>query len=199
MNKRTLLALGLAAMTVAAACKDDKAADAAAPQAENAAPPAAEAVGEANAGAAAEDESSQWITSELYGVKFRVPADWKVTKSAEGVTTTAADGSTTAILVGSESENMLQSAINDLKSQIELKDVRFEKSGLTTINGLAGSRGTGAAVVVGKNGDEEIQFLAYSLKVGKKTVTMFVFSEATMYEAQKEIIDGIAQTITPTN
>ena len=44
--------------------------------------------------------------------------------------------------------------------------------------------------------DQEIQFIAYNVKIGKKAVTVMIFSEAEMYEAKKEIIDGIAQTLT---
>ncbi|MBA2664998.1 MAG: hypothetical protein H0U74_22110 [Bradymonadaceae bacterium] len=142
------------------------------------------------------DEGSQWVTSKTYGVKFRVPEEWTVTTTDEGVSTTSPDGTTTVVLVGSESENMIQGALNDLKSKLEIKDVRFEKSGLTTVNGLAGSRGSGAAVVVQQDGDQEIQFIAYALRVGKHTVTLMIFSQAEMYEAQKDIIDGIAQTFT---
>ncbi|MFU8802233.1 MAG: hypothetical protein ACNA8W_00350 [Bradymonadaceae bacterium] len=143
-----------------------------------------------------EDELGQWVTSETYGVKFRVPADWEVTQADGAVSTTAPDGTTTVVLVGTESQSMVDSFVADMKSAIELKDVRFEKSGMTTINGLPGMRGSGAAVLVQESGDQEIQFLAYALRVSSaKSITMMVFSQAEMYEAQKDIIDGIAQTI----
>jgi hypothetical protein len=70
---------------------------------------------------------------------------------------------------------------------------------MTVINGLAGYLGSGSAVLVKEEGDQEIQFSAYSLKVGKNAVSLMIFSEAEMYEAQKEMIDGIAQTLSKTS
>lgn len=144
---------------------------------------------------AEEDNDSQWVKSPDYGVRFRVPMDWKVVDAEGGVSATSPDGTTTAVLVGTESESMIESAINELKSQIELKDMKFEKGGLTTINGMPGTRGSGSAVLVEPDGDQEIQFLAYVLRVGQHNITLMIFSQAEMYEAQKDIIDGIAQTL----
>ncbi len=143
----------------------------------------------------AEDSDSQWVKSSDYGVRFRVPADWSVTDAEGGVSATSPDGTTTAVLVGTESESMLESAINELKSKIELKDMKFEKGGLTTINGMPGTRGSGSAVLVEPDGDQEIQFIAYVLRAGQHNITLMIFSQAEMYEAQKDIIDGIAQTL----
>lgn len=142
-----------------------------------------------------QDSDSQWVKSPTYGVKFRVPADWNVVNAEGGVSATAPDGTTTAVLVGTESESMIESAINEMKSNIQLKDMKLEKGGLTTINGMPGTRGTGSAVLVEDDGDQEIQFIAYALRVGKHNITLMIFSQAEMYEAQKDIIDGIAQTL----
>ncbi len=142
-----------------------------------------------------EDSDSQWVKSSQYGVKFRVPADWKVVDSEGGVSATAPDGTTTVVLVGTESESMIESAINEMKSNIQLKDMKLEKGGLTTVNGMPGTRGTGSAVLVEEDGDQEIQFIAYALRAGKNNITLMIFSQAEMYEAQKDIIDGIAQTL----
>ncbi len=142
-----------------------------------------------------EDSDSQWVESPTYGVKFRVPSDWKVVTAEGGVSATAPDGTTTAVLVGTESESMIESAINEMKSNIQLKDMKLEKGGLTTVNGMPGTRGTGSAVLVEDDGDQEIQFIAYALRVGKNNITLMIFSQAEMYEAQKDIIDGIAQTL----
>ena len=142
-----------------------------------------------------EDSDSQWVKSPMYGVQFRVPADWNVVNAEGGVSATAPDGTTTAVLVGTESESMIESAINEMKSNIQLKDMKLEKGGLTTVNGMPGTRGTGSAVLVEEDGDQEIQFIAYALRVGKHNITLMIFSQAEMYEAQKDIIDGIAQTL----
>lgn len=155
----------------------------------------AEARAKAEAEAENEDSDSQWVKSSDYGVRFRVPADWKVVDAEGGVSATSPDGTTTAVLVGTESESMLESAINELKSKIELKDMKFEKGGLTTINGMPGTRGSGSAVLVEPDGDQEIQFIAYVLRAGQHNITLMIFSQAEMYEAQKDIIDGIAQTL----
>ena len=156
---------------------------------------AAEEAAADEAAAAEEAAGGQWVESDLYDVKFRVPDAWTVTKSDEGVSATDADATTTVLLAGSESQDLVSSTLNDLRADLEFKEVELEKSGLTTINGLAGMKGRGTAVLVKDEMDQEIQFLAYNLKVDKKTVTMLIFSEAEMYEAKKEMIEGIAQTI----
>jgi predicted Zn-dependent protease len=185
--------IALIALGLMVGC-DNKAADA--PQS-SAPPAAADPAPTAAAQPEAEEEvSGQWVVSDTYGVKFRVPEDWQITRTEGAVSATAADGTTTVVLVGTESGEMIQSAINEMKSTIELKDVSFGKTGMTTINGLAGTRATGTAVLVQQGGDQEIQFLGVTLRVDKDTaVTMMIFSQAEMYEAQKDIIDGISQTI----
>lgn len=176
-----------------------------APATEEAAEEATEATGES----AEDDENAeegeetveelaqgQWVQSDLYAVRFRVPGDWNVRRTAEAVSATAPDGTTTVLLAGSESDSTIQAAINDLKTEVEFKDINFDNSGLTTINGMPGTRGTGSAVLVEEDGDREIQFLGYAVRVGTNNVTLMVFSDAAMYEAQKDVIDGIAQTLT---
>lgn len=143
----------------------------------------------------------KWVTSKTYPVKFRVPDDWKITVEDDGISAVDADESTTVILVGSESTGMIQGAINDVKKKVQIKDAKFDKSGNVVLNGLPGQNIFGTAVIEkkaddGEMIDEEIQFVAYNLKVGKKAVTLMIFSEATMYEAKKETIMGLAQTLT---
>ena len=144
---------------------------------------------------AAEDAGGQWVESELYGLKFRVPEDWSVTQDEEGASATDPEGSTTVLLAGSESDELVNSTLNDLRSDVEFKEVKLQKSGLTTINGIPGMKGSGTAVMEKDDMDQEIQYLAYSLKLDDKTATLMIFSEATMYEAKKELIKGIAQTV----
>jgi hypothetical protein len=147
----------------------------------------------------AEEEGGVWLTSPTYGVKFRVPDDWKSRSDENSVSANSPDGTTTVLLVGSESQNVIETALNDVQKKVQFKDVRINKTKMTVINGLAGYLGSGSAVLVKEDGDQEIQFSAYSLKVGKNAVSLMIFSEAEMYEAQKEMIDGIAQTITKTS
>lgn len=141
-------------------------------------------------------EGGQWVESELYDVKFRVPEDWVIRESDDALSATDSDDSTTVILAGSESETTLQQAMTQLRDDIQFKDVHFESNDLTTISGFAATRGRGSAVLVREGEiDEEIQFLGYAIRVGSKNVTMLIFSEATMYEAKRDIIDGIAHTL----
>ncbi|RDV36668.1 hypothetical protein DV096_18160 [Bradymonadaceae bacterium TMQ3] len=202
--RRSLRALSLAIIlgTSSLACDSEPAEEAPA-EASDQAPAADEAAEEGTETANETDEenieelaSGQWVQSDLYAVRFRVPGDWDVRRTAEAVSATAPDGSTTVLLAGSESDNTIQAAINDLKTEVEFKDINFDNSGLTTINGMPGTRGTGSAVIVEKDGDREIQFLGYAVRVGTNNVTLMVFSDAAMYEAQKDVIDGIAQTLT---
>ena len=210
---RPLVAALLAAGLLTAACeKQDPPVEQAAEEVEEAADEAdqpaieekAEAIEEAaDEVAAAEVEGAeapagQWVESPAYGVKFRVPTEWEIARAEGSVSATAPDGTTTVIMVGSESESVIQSAVQDLQKEVEFKDVNIGKSDMTVINGLAGYKGSGSAVLVGEGeeGDQEIQFTAYSLKVGEQAVSLMIFSEAEMYEAQKEMIEGIGQTIT---
>lgn len=141
-------------------------------------------------------EGGQWVESQLYGVKIRVPEDWNIARADDAVSATDSDESTTLIIAGSDSDRTLQTAVTQIRDDLEFKDVRFESNEVTTINGFAATRGRGSAVLVQEGEiDEEIQFLGYALRVGSKSVTLLIFSEATMYEAKRDIIDGIAHTI----
>lgn len=141
-------------------------------------------------------EGGKWVESELYDVKIRVPENWELRIGDDAISATDPDGSTTAILAGSESETGLQEAMSQLRDDIQFKDVHFESNDLTTISGFAATRGRGDAVLVQEGEvDTEIQFLGYAVRVGSKNVTLMIFSEATMYEAKKDIIDGIAHTL----
>lgn len=142
-------------------------------------------------------EGGQWVESELYGVKIRVPDDWEIGRSDDAVTAVDPERTTTVLLAGSESENTLQTAITRLRSDLRFTDVHLESSDMTTVEGFPGTRGRGSAVLVHEDAiDEEIQFLGYALRVGDRNVTILIFSEATMYEAKRDLIDGIAHTIT---
>jgi hypothetical protein len=145
---------------------------------------------------AEEEAAGQWVENELYGIKFRVPDNWKVSKTEEGVSATDADGTTTVLLAGSESTNLGEQMLNDLSADVNFKEVKLEKSGLDTFNGIPGMRGSGTAVMEKKDMDQEIQFLAYSFKLEDKTATMMIFSQAEMYEAKRDMINGIADTVT---
>jgi hypothetical protein len=143
-----------------------------------------------------EASGGQWVENELYGIKFRVPDEWQVSKTEEGVSATDADGTTTVLLAGSESTNLGEQMLNDLSADVNFKEVKLEKSGLDTFNGIPGMKGSGTAVMEKKDMDQEIQFLAYSFKLEDKTATMMIFSQAEMYEAKRDMINGIADTVT---
>ena len=145
------------------------------------------------------DQAGQWVESELYGLKFRVPEAWEVVTDEEGASATDPEGTTTVLLAGSESQQLVQSTLNDLRSDLNFKEVKLEKSGLTTINGIPAVKGSGTAVMTKDDMDQEIQFLGYQLKLGDKTATMLIFSQAEMYEAKKEMIQGIAKTLVETS
>lgn len=170
--------------------KADKEAEKAAEEAEE------EAAEEEAAEEEAEEAAGQWVDSELYGIKFRVPDEWKVSKTEEGVSATDADGTTTVLLAGSESTNLGEQMLNDLSADVNFKEVKLEKSGLDTFNGIPGMKGSGTAVMEKEDMDQEIQFLAYSFKLEDKTATMMIFSQAEMYEAKRDMINGIADTVT---
>src|SRR5690554_5879572 len=187
------LSIALILGTSSMACESQPAEEAPAEETEQATAPednAAESAENTEEAAPSEEgveelEGGQWVQSDLYAVRFRVPGEWDVRRTAEAVSATAPDGSTTVLLAGSESDSTIQAAINDLKTEVEFKDINFDNSGLTTINGLPGTRGTGSAVVVEEEGDREIQFLGYAVRVGTNNVTLLIFSDAAMYEAQK--------------
>lgn len=139
-----------------------------------------------------------WVKSAPYKIKFRVPEDWNVTIEEDGVSATDSDESTTVVVVGSDSHNMVQAAIQDVQKKVKIEDAKIESTTQTVLNGFAGQNVRGTAVLKKEDGiDQEIQFIAYNLRVDKDTVvTMMIFSEAEMYEAKKEIIEGLAKTLT---
>ena len=141
-------------------------------------------------------EGGQWVESALYELKFRVPDDWEIGDSGDVVSATDSDGSTTALIAGSESDRTLQASINNLKDELQFTDVELESSDPTTVNGFPGHRGGGSAVLVKDDDiDTEIEFIGYALRVGEHNITLMIFSEATMYEAKRDTIDGIAHTL----
>jgi hypothetical protein len=172
-----------------------------APAADKPAAPAANNAVAAEGGTTEDDgQGGRWVKSSLYGVKFRVPDTWEVSIDAQGITVNDEDKTTTVVLVGSESTSLIQGALNDIKKKIALKDAKLAKTDMVVINGLAGQTVRGSAIVekgnAAANADQDIEFIAYNLSVGKKAVTMMIFSQAEMYEAKKEIIEGIGQTMT---
>lgn len=147
----------------------------------------------------AEDAGGQWVESKLYGVKFRIPEDWKVDIDEQGISANAPDATTTVILVGSDSDALINSAVTDIKKKVVVNDVNVEKAKAIVRDSMPGqaARGTGVIKKKVEDGeiDQEIQFMAYVVQKDKKAVTMMIFSEAEMYEAKKEIIEGISQTL----
>jgi hypothetical protein len=149
-----------------------------------------------------EDEAQvgQWAESSTYDLKFRVPEDWKVVSDEQGVSATDPEGTTTVLLAGSKSQELAKSMLNDMRAELEFEDIKIEKSGPTTINGMPAFHGTGTGVINKEEGAQEIQFLGYSVKrEGDQNATLFIFSEAEMYEAKKDIIEGIANTLVETS
>jgi len=141
-------------------------------------------------------ESGQWAVSAKYGVKFRVPEDWKIKSTDEAISATSPDDTMTIILVGTESEGVFEAAMSSITAQVQIKDIKTEKSQMTVVNGLGGFYGSGSAVLATTDGDQEIQFLGYALRLdAQQAVAMMVFSEAEMYEARKEEIESIARSI----
>lgn len=137
----------------------------------------------------------QWVSNDSYGVKFRVAEDWNVKKEGDTLSATSADGAITVLLVGTKSEGLLQAALESVKKQVEFKDVNLTKDSQTVVNGLPGYTAQGSAVLVKEGGDQEIEFIMNSVRVGDKGVAMMIFAEAEMYEAKKEEVDGIARTL----
>lgn len=208
MNKvilRTLAAALIVGGLFTTGCDDKDATNATETTAETAAETTEEAQPETTAEAdeakeAPDDaeEGGNWVASETYGVRFRVPEEWEVAKDSESISATDADGTTTIVLIGSESEGAFEKAVKDVKEKVELKEVTVGTSEPTVLNGLAGFKGSGTGVFVKEDMDQEIQFIAYSLRAGEKAITLMIFSEAEMFEAKKELILGIANTLEST-
>ena len=142
------------------------------------------------------EDGTQWVKSDAYGVKFKVPEDWKILKNEQAVSVTSPDDTITIIVVGTESTGVFETAMASISNEIKIKELKTEKSQITVINGIGGFFGSGSAVLTTDDGDQGIQFLGYALKTdGEKGVAMMVFAEAEMYEARKEELEAIAKTI----
>jgi len=161
--------------------------------AENAAPEGEEAAEE-------EVEAGQWVEVPTYELKLRVPEDWEIKSDEQGASASSPDGTTTLLLAGSESEGLTTAILNQLRPDLKFKELEVQKIAPAIINGMAVSNGEGIAVLVKEDMDQEIQFLGYSIKrSGGKIATLFIFAEAEMYEAKKDEIRGIAQTLVETS
>lgn len=195
MNARNLfISLAVTSLLISG-CEKKEATPADSATAEQA-PTAATAAQKTETAAQAPQEEGQWAVSSKYGVKFRVPEDWKVKTSDAAVSATSPDDTITIILVGTESEGVFEAAMGSITSQLQIKDIKTEKSQMTVINGLGGFHGSGSAVLTTPNGDQEIQFLGYALRLAaEQAVAVMVFAEAEMYEARKEELEAIARTI----
>ncbi len=204
----------LALALVCSACKDEKKADS--PDTAPVVEPAKEKEAEEPKKEAADDtkaseesakggreevakEGGKWVISNPYKVKFRVPEDWNVTIEDDGLSATDSDETTTVVLIGSESQGTIQTAVADVQKKVKIKDAKLQDSKDVLLNGFPAQSVTGTAVLTKGEGeeqmDQEIQFIAYNVKVPSGVVTMMIFSDATMYEAKKEIIDGLANTL----
>ena len=198
----TLLTILCCALALSMGCDDkEKAAD----QAEQAAPEGTDQAGSAEQTADEGDEAAeqegeeiegQWVESSTYNLKFRVPEDWNVVLDEQGASATDSDGTTTVLLVGTKSQGLTTAMLNEMRADLKFKDLEIEKTGPTIINGMSVFRGEGSAVAENPEMDQEIQFLGYTIKrSGDQMATLFIFSQAEMYEAKKELIQGIAQTL----
>lgn len=141
-------------------------------------------------------KGGQVVKSELYNVKFTVPKDWKVDKSPTGVSTSSPDSKILMILAGSESQDLAEAALNDLKKNLTFKDVKIDKQGTTTLNGLIGLRGEGSATLINEDKTEEpIHFVAFSSKVDDKAITVLLFAAKAQYDSQMDLVEGILNTM----
>ena len=99
------------------------------------------------------------------------------------------------LLVGTEGEGVLSTALESIKSEVQFKELKLEKDKQTIINGMPGHSAEGSAVLVKEDGDQGIQFLMAAVQAGEKGVALMVFAEAEMYEARKEEVEGIPKTL----
>lgn len=145
------------------------------------------------------EDGGQWVISTAYGVKFRVPDDWETKIEPDGASATDSDDTTTVVLVGTKSEGLVQAALQEVQKKVKFKDMNLEGTKDVVHNGLPGKEVRGTAVLIKQEEgiDQEIQFIAYNLQIdtGAQAVTLMIFSEAEMYEAKKEIIEGLAKTL----
>ncbi len=196
---RKLLALTvMIALTSLVGCDDKKTDDAAKQPDEPAKEEPAEQPKEeepAEKAEAPEEAGGQWVASDSYGVRFRVPDEWAVNRDGDSLSVTSPDQTITVLLVGTESEGLISAALDSVKEEVSFKDVKLEKDNQTVVNGLPGYAAQGSAVLEKEEGDQEIQFLMNSVQAGDKGVALMIFAEAEMYEARKEEVDGIAKTL----
>lgn len=169
-------------------------------EASKTAPQQAEGEGKEAAGQEEDEVEGQWVESSTYGLKFRVPEDWSVVIDEQGASATAPDGTTTVLLAGTKSQGLTTAMLNEIRADLKFRDLEIEKTGPAIINGMSVFRGQGSAVLEDPGMDQEIQFLGYTIKRrNDQLATLFIFSQAEMYEAQKEMIQGIAQTMVETS
>lgn len=143
-------------------------------------------------------EGAQWMVAEMYNVQVQLPEGWEISETDDIVSANDPHGSTTVIIGGADAEHTLQEAIENLKDELQFTDVEIDTGEPTTLGGFPAHQGSGSAVLIREDDiDEEIQFLGYALNTGDdEQVLLTIFSEATMYEAKRDIINGIAQTVT---
>lgn len=146
---------------------------------------------------AEEAPAGQWVESETYGVRFRVPQDWKVSSGEATMSATSPDETITVLLVGTQGDGVLSTALESIKKEVEFKDLKLEKDGQTVLNGLPGHHASGSAVLVQEEGDQGIQFMLNAVQAGDKGVALMVFAEAEMYEARREELIGLSKTLQP--
>lgn len=140
-------------------------------------------------------EGQKWLESESYGIKIAVPEAWTIGEGEEVVSATDEHESTTVLLGGSRSDATVVAAIQDLKSELSFKDIDVETGDVTQLGGIPAHYGEGTAVMVEDDMDTEIQFIGYVLRLDGDNVTIMIFSEATMFEAKRDVIEGLAQTV----
>ncbi len=140
-------------------------------------------------------QGGQLVQSELYKVKFTVPADWKVSKGPTGVSVNSADDGVQMLVAGSQSQDVLEAVLRDLKTSVSFKDLKIEKQGATVVNGLAGIRGEGDATLVDGEKESPIHFVAFLAKVDELSVSMVIFSSQERYTKDLEIIEGVLNTL----
>ena len=102
------------------------------------------------------------------------------------------------IVAGSKSQDLAEAVLDDLKKNLNFKDVKIQKQGTTTINGLIGLRGEGDAVLVHEdegNREENIHFVGFSSKVDEKAITVFLFTSKETYEKEMALVEGVLGTL----
>lgn len=141
-------------------------------------------------------KGGQVVTSELYGVQFTIPQDWKIEKSPTGISVSSPDNSVLMVIAGSKSQDLAEAALNDLKANLKFKDVSLDKQGTTVLNGLVGLRGEGDATMLEEGGkDQQIHFVGFATKVGEKAITFLIFTSKERYEKDATLIEGILNTL----